>query len=121
MYWCEGDRSEESRTYRVALTSCDLTMLKLFVEWLEHYYGIEKVQLKIRLHLWPNSNEKLAKEFWSAKLEVPLQNFTKSWIKPRGRGVGKRIHPHGICRVSVSSKELLHKIVSDISGEFNLV
>ena len=120
MYWCEGDRSEESRTYRAALTSSDPRIMKLFVEWLERYYSIEKVQMKVRLHLWPTSNEKGAKDFWSTELEIPLLNFTKSWIKPRGKGIGKRIHLYGICRVSVSSKELLHKIIFDINAEFHL-
>jgi len=116
MYWCEGDKSEESRTYRVALTSSDVTMLRLFIIWLEHYYGVKRDQIKLRLHLWSNINEKLAKEFWSTNLGLPLQTFTKSWIKPKGKG--KRIHPYGICRASVSSKELLHKILADIDKEF---
>ena len=119
MYWCEGDKSEEGRTYQAALTSCDPTMLKLFVEWLEHYYGTNKAHMKVRLHLWPSSDEALAKDFWSNRLGIPLRNFTKSWVKPRGQGRGKHTHAYGICRVSVSSKELLRKIVSDISREFH--
>jgi hypothetical protein len=75
MYWCEGDRSEKSRTYRAALTSSDPRILKLFVEWLEQYYGTKKAQMKVRLHLWPDVDEKLAKDFWSTSLGVPLQNF----------------------------------------------
>jgi hypothetical protein len=59
MYWCEGDRSEKSRTYRAALTSSDPRILKLFVEWLEQYYGTKKAQMKVRLHLWPDVDEKL--------------------------------------------------------------
>ena len=118
MYWCEGDRSEESRTYRAALTSTDPKIIKLFVQWLKEYYGVEKVRMKVRLHLWPTSNEKVAKDFWSTELEIPLINFTKSWTKPRGKSGGKRIHLFGICRVSVSSKQLLHKIISDINSEF---
>ena len=118
MYWCEGDKSEESRTYRVALTSSDVTMLKLFVKWLEQYYGVKRKQIKLRLHLWQNVNEQIAKEFWSTNLRISIKNFTKSWIKPKGRG--KRIHPYGICRASVSSKELLHKILSDINNEFKI-
>jgi len=116
MYWCEGDKSEESRTYRVALTSSDMMMLKLFTEWLEHYYGVERDQIRLRLHLWPNINERFAKEFWSANLSIPLSRFTKTWVKQQGKG--KRIHPFGICRASVSSKELLHRILSDINKEF---
>ena len=116
MYWCEGDRSEESRTYRVALTSSDVAMLKLFIGWLEEYYSVKRDQIKLRLHLWRNINEKLAKEFWSTSLSIPLQNFTKSWIKPKGKG--KRIHSYGICRAGISSKELLHKILAEIDKEF---
>jgi hypothetical protein len=26
-------------------------------------------------------------------LEIPEENFTKSWFKPRGRGLGKRYPP----------------------------
>lgn len=118
MYWCEGDRSEESRTYRTALTSVDPKILVLYVEWLERYYGINKAQLRVRLHLWPESDEKAAKRYWAEQLGVSLENFTKSWTKPRGQGTGKRIHSYGICRVSVSSKELLHRIISDIHKEF---
>jgi hypothetical protein len=119
MYWCEGDRSQESRTYRVALTSADPAILYLFVQWLEKYYGVERAQMKLRLHLWPTTNEMGAKEFWSSTLRVQAKNFTKSWLKPRGRNAGKRIHPNGICRVSVSSKALLQKILFDINTEFN--
>jgi len=118
MYWCEGDKSEESRTYRVALTSSEVTMLKLFIRWLQHYYGVKEEQIKLRLHLWSNINEKLAKEFWSTNLGMPIQNFTKSWIKPKGKG--KRVHPYGICRASISSKKLLEEILSEINNEFTL-
>lgn len=118
MYWCEGDKSTESHTYRVGLTSCDPAMLKLFVQWLEEYYTIEKNQMKVRLHLWPNVIEATAKNFWAKELEIPLGNFTKSWTKPRGRGVAKQVHINGVCRVSVSSKALLDQIISDIQKEF---
>ena len=117
MYWCEGDKSVESRTYRVALTSCDPAMLKLFIQWLEDYYKIERTLMKVRLHLWPTADEKLAKDFWAKNLEIPVSN-TKSWTKPRGRGIAKRIHSNGVCRVSVSSKELLINITKEIERQF---
>jgi len=118
MYWCEGDRSQESRTYRVAMTSVDHKILNLFVDWLERYYGVNKADLKVRLHLWPNSDEPAAKSFWSEQLKINQDNFTKSWTKPRGQRIGKRIHTQGICRVSIASKELLNQIISDIHKEF---
>jgi hypothetical protein len=119
MYWCEGDKSMESRTYRVALTSCDPDILRLFVEWLEKYYNIKKSTMKVRLHLWPDSDEVKAKQYWSTYLEVSLNNFTKTWTKPRGTGIAKPNHNYGICRVSISSKKLLQKILNDIKKEFS--
>ncbi|MFB0544233.1 MAG: hypothetical protein ACETVN_00845 [Asgard group archaeon] len=35
LYWCEGDKFAENRTYKVAVTITDATLLKLFVDWLE--------------------------------------------------------------------------------------
>lgn len=119
MYWCEGDKSVESHTYRVGLTSCDSAMLKLFVQWLEEFYKVGKAQLKVRLHFWPDVNEEEAKAFWAKELEIPISNFTKSWTKPRGRGLTKRNHPNGVCRVSVSSKKLLQLIINGIEKEFS--
>jgi hypothetical protein len=118
MYWCEGDKSEESRTYRVGLTSTDPIILELFVKWLEQYYGVALAKMKIRLHIWPLTDENAAKRFWSERLGLAPENFTKSWVKPRGRGIRKAIHQYGVCRVSVASKELLRQIIRDIKEEF---
>lgn len=118
MYWCEGDRSQESRTYRVALTSADPKILVLYVDWLERYYCIKRTDMKVRLHLWPTSDEVVAKSFWSEQLKINQDRFTKSWTKPRGQGTAKRMHANGICRVSISSKEALQQIIADIKKEF---
>jgi len=92
-------------------------MLKLFIEWLECHYRVKREQMKLRLHLWSNLDEKVAKQFWSSGLGISDKNFTKSWIKPKGKG--RRTHPHGVCRAPISSKKLLHEILTDIANEFH--
>jgi hypothetical protein len=113
MYWCEGDRSEESRTYRVALTSSDVMTLKFFIRW--YYYDVKRDRIKLRLHLWSDTNEKLANEFWYTNLGIHQRNFTKPQIKPKGRG--KRSPLRYLQSVHLL-KKLLRKILADIDKEF---
>jgi asparagine synthetase B (glutamine-hydrolysing) len=113
LYWCEGDKYTSKNKYKVAVTSTDPRLLKLFIEWLEKYYKISKEKVKLRLHIWTETDEKIAKAYWSNELNMSTKNFTKSWIKRKGGR--KKIHPYGICRVSMDSKKVFLKIMSDIN------
>jgi len=100
------------------VTCADARLLELFVDWLVHYYNINKNAVKLRLHIWNGTNENEAKEYWSNMLGIPLQNFTKSWIKPKS---GKhRRYPYGICRASIDSKKIFLQILSEIRDEFEV-
>lgn len=110
IYWCEGDKYKKGR-YKVALTSADPIMLKAFIIWLRRYYNVDVDKIKVRLHLWKNSDIKKAKRWWSQTLGIPLRNFTRPYIK----GMGKKLkYPQGICRVSIDSKKLLLTILKEI-------
>ncbi len=116
LYWCEGDKFAENRTYKVAVTITDATLLKLFVDWLEQYYGVDREKIRLRLHLWNGAHEDEAKRYWSDRLNIPIRNFTKTWIK--GKGGRKKSHPYGVFRASISSKNLFNRIINDIEQEF---
>ena len=113
LYWCEGDKFAENRTHKVAVTTTDATLLKLFVDWLEQYYGIDRKKIRLRLHLWNGSREEVAKRYWSDKLNI---SFTKTWIKSKGGR--KKSHPYGVYRASISSKNLFNRIINEIEKEF---
>ncbi len=114
LYWAEGTKylDEKHPSYQVSVTNTDPKLLKAFVDWLEKYYKVDRKKIRLRLHLWKDVPEKPAKIYWSEKLIIPIENFTKSWIKPKG-GRNRR-HPHGVCRAAISSKEIFYKIINAI-------
>lgn len=113
LYWCEGDKTTKG-TYKVALTSTDFNILRLFVDWLTEYYCINRESIKLRLHLWEFLDEKAAKKVWAEKLNIPIENFTKTYVKPKGGR--KKIHINGVCRASIQSKTILTKILEEIKN-----
>ena len=115
LYWCEGDKPS-GNSHSVAVTSGDFLIIKLFLGWIEKYFEVSRSRLRLRLHLWPDSNEMKAKEYWSKNLDMPLESFTKSYIKPKS-GV-KRRYEHGICRLGFYSKKILTDILNEIEKEF---
>ena len=72
--------------------------------------------VKLRLHLWDGPNEEEATKFWSKALDIPTQNFQKTWFKERSRKNKK--YPFGLCRAAYYSKTMLLKISEDIDKEF---
>lgn len=116
LYWCEGDKYTSTNKYKVAVTSTDISMVRLFVDWLEKYYNIDRCKIRLRLHLWDATQEKRTKTQWANKLGITIENFTKSWIKKRGSG--KRIHEFGLCRASIDSKDIFQEIMNGIKQEF---
>jgi len=44
-----------------------------------------------------DNDEPAAREWWSAEVEVPLADFTKTDVKPDGTGHRKNHLPYGVC------------------------
>jgi hypothetical protein len=115
LYWCEGDKTTKG-TYKVALTSTNVIILRLFVDWLTEYYYVNRESIKLRLHLWESLDENVAKKVWAKNLNIPIENFTKTYIKPKGGR--KKIHIHGVCRASIQLKIIQLKILGAIKDNF---
>ncbi len=115
LYWCEGDNPSK-RAFKVAVTSGDYLIISLFIKWLIEYFDVSKSSVKLRLHIWPDTDEDKAKRYWSGKLSMPFENFTKSYVKSKS-GVNKK-YQHGICRASIDSKKVLLNILKSIELEF---
>ncbi|UCD21205.1 MAG: hypothetical protein JSW08_01515 [archaeon] len=115
LYWAEGDKSGD---YFVALTNSDYRILKYFVAWLRKYFEIEEKRLKCRLYIWKVLDEKKSKQFWSKTLNIPLNQFTKSYISKSKPKIRKIRHNNGICRVSYGSKKIFGEIFKEIKRKF---
>lgn len=100
LYWGEGDSKLENGIIRI--TNTDPEMIKLFHIFLKKYFSKIYKKTKAYLILYPDLNDKISKNFWSKKIELPLDKFIKShYIK--GYHPTKRLL-HGICTIFISSR-----------------
>lgn len=115
LYWGEGDKT---KNYFIALTNTNPNILIYFVTWFRRYFDIDERKLKCRLYIWKNINEKNVKSFWSKKLNIPLEQFTKSYISNSLLKIRKNRHEFGVCRVSYGSKKIFGEIIKQIDEHF---
>lgn len=77
LYWGEGTKAANSSTQ---LTNTNPAMLKFFIKWLE-LLGVDRKDLRIKLHLYSDMNIKDGIAFWSKELKIPINQFKKPYIK----------------------------------------
>lgn len=116
LYWCEGDKPAR-KNYMVAVTSSDCLIIQNFLNWLRKNFKIANNKIRLRLHLWSGSDEQKAKNYWAKQLNLPLANFTKTYIKAKS-GKNKK-YKYGVCRAGIYSKEILEEIMRNIKKEFH--
>ena len=58
-------------------------IMAFFVHWFEKSLGIPKQNLRVRLHLYPDSPETECIQFWSQRLAIPETQFYSSIIDRR--------------------------------------
>ena len=118
IYWSEGTKSENT-----AVTNSDPRIIKFIVKWWEQIFYIKPNSLKAYLHIHYGDDEHKIKIFWSNLTGIPIENFGKSFIKPKGTGHRTHILPNGIIRVGVKGKgvgNLRHRILAWIDKIYNL-
>lgn len=110
LYWAEGNKNKSA-----AVSNSDPRMIELFLIWLKKIFDISPNRLKAHLHIHYGNDDKKIKRYWSRLTGIPLKNFGKSFIKPRGTGHRTNILPNGIIKVRVSgigTENLRHRILA---------
>lgn len=126
LWWTEGTKSykdkrwENTWSYTVDLTNTNVDIIKLFLEFLRKDIGVDEQRLKLQLQIHEGDNQAKLETYWSRVTQIPLQRFTKTTIRPKGKKVGKSM---GTCKVRYSDKPtymkihfLLHKILESHSA-----
>ncbi len=96
LYWAEGCKTNR----RLELAHSEPEALRMFMRWIHKYHRPDATFAAV-LNLHHNNNEPRARGFWSNELSIPVENFTKTFIKPEGTGHRKNHLAHGVCRVSM--------------------
>ena len=79
LYIGEGSKT----TGTVAFTNSDPATVILIIHWLRDVIGLGNENLSLLLHIYPDNNEKEAKQYWSELTKVPLTRFNKTTVDTR--------------------------------------
>ena len=96
LYWAEG---RKSNIFEV--TNSDPHLILFMVEWFVKVFQVSRKKLKARLNIYPQQKERDIKKFWSDLTGTPIQNFSKSFIKPISSGYKKNNLYYGTIKVAV--------------------
>jgi hypothetical protein len=106
LYWAEGSKGK-----RFSLTNSDPHLILFVIRWIESIIKIPARNLKARLNIYPQQNEKEIKKFWSDVTGIPLNNFGKSYVKPFSKGYKKNNLYYGTIRVEIpKSTDIQYRI-----------
>lgn len=110
LYWAEG-----AKTSGTCVSNSDPKIIKFMVDWFNKVLEIPPVRLKAHLHIHYRNDDKKIKKYWSKLTRIPLKNFGKSFIKPKGTGHRTNILPNGVIKIRVLGKgsgDLRHRILA---------
>ena len=109
LYLGEGKKSD---LFELSLSNTDPSIIKFFIAWLLKSLLVPKEKIKIHLHLYNDMDIKKEVEFWSKTLDIPLNQFTKPYIKKTSssRINHKGGFGHGTCNAKVGDARLTEKV-----------
>ncbi len=101
LYIGEGAKSTE----QIRFVNSNPDIVCSGIRWFTQILGARRSQIKIRLHLYPDTDESTSLEFWSKKTAIPRGQFLKSQIDRRTnkKKMNSGKLPYGTAHVSVLS------------------
>jgi hypothetical protein len=94
LYWGEGFKTENA----LGLANSDVDLVRLFMAWTRRYHE-PGVRFRAKLNLHAGNDERGAIAFWSTALSLPIESFTKTFIKADGTGHRRNHLEHGVIQV----------------------
>lgn len=116
LYWAEGYKSKNKNAVRFCNT--DMSMMKLFVNFLKKYFNVKDEEILISVYYWATEDieEKKIEKHWVDILELKESNLRKSYIENKRKVTGKRKnkHTYGVCNLTVHRTDVIQKIYGAI-------
>ncbi|HUC31727.1 MAG TPA: hypothetical protein VMR99_03565 [Candidatus Paceibacterota bacterium] len=125
LYWAEGYKrprkvhGRQITWHDVSLTNADPKLVKAFLKCMVRLCGVEITQIRVSLRIFKHINAREAVEYWSKQLEIPKNNFTKTYLGISKSSMGKRPYnrlPYGIVQIRINNGDLFYKIMGWIEG-----
>lgn len=113
LYWAEGAKPQKKyRNCTVDLANSDSEMIKLFLKFLRIICGVNEKRLRILLYCYTNQDPEKLKKYWSNITKIPLNQFTKPYIRKDFLSEKSDKMKHGLIHIRYNDKKLLLQIQS---------
>ena len=129
-YLCEGTKLRKDLRYKntyhyaIEFTNSEPNLIKLFLDFLRRFIGLNENKLKCQLSIYNEQNKNEIELFWSDLLKIPIKNFNKTYIfKPKN--IKNKMILRGTCKLRYHDKESFLKlndlIIKNVGSQFNLI
>ncbi len=115
LYWAEGTKHKKAGG--LTFTNTDPMLIQVFISLLKQVYNIDLGRIKLRLAIHSYHNETECKEFWSNLIGININQFNKTYIKPRSTSKKFRENFRGICFVYYPNSDIRKEIL-EIGRQF---
>lgn len=95
LYWGEGTKA----TRQLSIANSDPAALRFFKEW-SHRYVPPNQGWRASLNLHADNDEPGARRWWANQLDLSIDDFNKTYIKPDGTGHRKNHLEFGVCKLT---------------------
>lgn len=114
LYWGEGSKYMKGP---VSICNTDPQVIKFSMNWLTSCYRTPREKIRVYLHLYSDMNQAETVSFWSNELSIPIDQFSKPYIKKSKRSeVDQKGFGHGTCTIVISDIRLKEKIMMGIKS-----
>lgn len=105
LYWGEGSQWQGEKIVDFANSKPE--MVKVFLAFLRRVCGIDEKKLRVYLYAYSDQDIKKITNFWSKLTNIPLNQFSKPYIREDYRLEKSGKMPYGLIHVRYYDKKLL--------------
>lgn len=101
LYIGEGAKSSSVTCF----VNSNVSTMRLIINWFTQAIGIKPVHIRIRLHLYPDSDLEKCHNYWSSQTGIPQEQFFRPVIDRRQdkRAIKNGKLPYGTAHLTVNS------------------
>lgn len=118
LYAAEGNKSDG----KAGFSNSDPKLIKFMTNWFMVFAKVPMKKLRGAIWLHEGLSEKNSKKFWSNLINLPFNQFHKTYIakvKMNSKKVRKNIHQYGVFQIRFSDSAIHRKIMGWISAVFD--
>lgn len=107
LYWGEGYKGDKASG--IDFANSDPEMISMFLKFLRNTYEIDEKRLRVFMYCYANQNLEEIKQFWVRLTKIPIDQFTKPYIRKDFRLYGRKMR-YGLIHIRYSDKKLLLEV-----------